>query len=237
MKYETLPWTTRDGEEKLLCVFSLFYSLRGLDSKLISVGLPLGSPDTSSYFSDPLHKNDLYSISFSFVPKKDLPTQHLVWGNDFDHPVRDRLPPGFNTAFKIVKSFIDPGLECDAYADEPWLYGPALSCWFKFRIGDQQQQIEQAKNSGSSQSMDDDHYVVHEGADGTGSEARNGLPEDAEKRRKYFLDVSHRGKFSFERGRLYEADFHNPYLDFASKSGSSDLCQSRDIISLLSAFN
>lgn len=174
-------------------------------------GLPTGSPASNAYFDDPVHDRDQYSLAFSFVPKQDIPSVDTVWGNDFDHPVRDRLPPGFNTAFKIVKDFIDPGLSCDAYADEPWLYGPSLSCWFAFRIGDKVQ-------DGADFSAPSDQDVMQDGADGSGQKVRAelGLPENNEKRRKFFLDASNREKLVFEKGRLYQADFYNPYLDFGN---------------------
>ena len=176
-------------------------------------GFPASSPSHSAYFDDAAHERDQYSIAFSFVPKVDIPSLNATWGNDFDHPVRDRLPPGFNVAFKIVKEFIDPGLECDAYADEPWLYGPALSCWFGFRIGDklaESQEIPEAPE----QAQD----VLREGADGSGTAIRSKhhLPENNEKRRKHFLTPAHREPFVFEKGRLYSADFYNPYLDFGN---------------------
>lgn len=161
-------------------------------------GLPSSSPSHSAYFDDPAHEKDLYSISFSFVPKIDLPSMDTVWGNDFDHPVRDRLPPGFNTAFRIVKEFIDPGLQCDAYADEPWLYGPSLSCWFAFRVGD-----KAASDGAAGIPGPQEGGVMKEGADGTGEEIRQRLsiPDNNEKRRKYFLSASHRQAFTFEKGR------------------------------------
>lgn len=175
-------------------------------------GLPSRCPSSSPYFDDPSHAKDQYSVAFSFVPKRDLPSLHTVWGNDFDHPVRDRLPPGFNTAFKIVKEFIDPGLSCDAYADEPWLYGPSLSCWFAFRLGEKVGDDEEVPEPGG------EDEVTREGGDGSGKEerARHGLPENNEKRRKFFLDAKNREGFVFEKGRCYQADFFNPYLDFGN---------------------
>ncbi|KXT07027.1 hypothetical protein AC578_7287 [Pseudocercospora eumusae] len=173
-------------------------------------GLPSSSPSESSYFNDPIHRNDQYSVGFSFVPKLDIPSKDTVWGNDLDHPIRDRLPPGFNTAFRIVKEFIDPGLACDVYADEPWLYGPSTSCWFALRIGDKIQDDADFPAPG----------VLVEGADGSGHEIRSalGMPSNNEKRRKYFLNAKNRGAFVFEKGRVYMADFYNPYLDFANYS-------------------
>ncbi|GAB7362766.1 hypothetical protein MBLNU230_g3071t1 [Neophaeotheca triangularis] len=173
-------------------------------------GLPTGSKSHSPYFDDPIHGKDQYSLGFSFVPKQDLPCEGSVWGNDFDHPVRDRLPPGFNTAFRIVKEFIDPGLNCDAYSDQPWLYGPSLSCWFAFRIGEQ-------VNDGDDFPAPDEHQVMQDGADGSGQAIREklGLPDNNEKRRKFFLDKRNREAFTFEQGRCYQGDFYNPYIDFS----------------------
>lgn len=179
-------------------------------------GLPNHSPSTSAYFNDAAHAKDQYSIAFSFVPKVDLPAVDTVWGNDFDHPVRERLPPGFNTAFKIVKEFIDPGLECDAYADEPWLYGPSLSCWFALGVGDKKEENGERRLGEEKQEEGD---VLREGADSEeGWEIRRSLsiPENSEKRRKHFLSAANREGFTFEKGRTYHGDFYNPYLDFGN---------------------
>ncbi|WPH05083.1 upf0590 protein [Acrodontium crateriforme] len=176
-------------------------------------GLPSTSPATSPYFNDPVHASDQYSIAFSFVPKVDIPSTHAIWGNDFDHPIRDRLPPGFNYAFKIVKEFIDPGLTCDAYADKPWLYGPSLSCWFIFRVDEQ---IDLAGGEDFPAPVED--KAMSEGGSGSGNAIRAhlNLPENNHKRRKHFLAEPHRAAFTFEKGRLYQADFYNPYLDFGN---------------------
>lgn len=102
-------------------------------------------PETSPYFEQEPHKanDDTYGIGVWFVPKKEagedkndddddnnsdgITGTDLQWGNNFDEPLRDRLPPGFSAALRIVKWWIDPGLEGDPYADKPYLYGPALS--------------------------------------------------------------------------------------------------------------
>ncbi|KAK3048395.1 hypothetical protein LTR09_010226 [Extremus antarcticus] len=175
-------------------------------------GLPATSPASSKYFEDPMHEKDQYSIAFSFVPKVDLPSKDVVWGNDFDHPVRDRLPPGVNTAFKIVKDWVDPGLEMDAYADEPWLYGPALSCWFAFRIGDKQDSAPREPAPSTDEASD----VLHEGSTPSASSLRANIPDAPEKRRKHFLSAQNRAAFTFEQGREYSGDFFNPYLDFGN---------------------
>ena len=98
------------------------------------IGYPEGSPNTHSYFSCPLYKSQEFSVTFAFQLKKAISGDSLIFGNDFDNPIRDRLPPGFNTALRIVKWMIDPGIYGDAYADKPHLYGPALSSLNCLRI-------------------------------------------------------------------------------------------------------
>lgn len=178
-------------------------------------GFPRSSRHHSPYFDDRLHQKDRWSIGFSFVPKEDINAGDVVWGPDFDHPVRDRLPPGFNTAFKIVKSLIDPGIECDAYADEPWMYSPALSAWDAFRIG-----VKVGENAGSKMPQPEEDTVLRDGADGDGVRVaeKYGIPGDAKGRRKHFLQDSNRSSFVFEKGRVYYGDFFNPYIDFNGRS-------------------
>jgi hypothetical protein len=120
-----------------------------------------------------------------------------VFGNDFDSPIRDRLPPGFNTAFKIVKWVIDPGLDGDVYSDTPHLYGPALSSLNVLRVGEKTEKLPEWHNE-----------VITEGGE------RGEVPMESAKRMKYFLNEEHRKAWTFEAGRVYEADFFNPYLDF-----------------------
>ncbi|KAI9862305.1 MAG: hypothetical protein M1813_004781 [Trichoglossum hirsutum] len=163
-------------------------------------GLPEGSPSTSPYFSQPNHLNDQYSISFALLPKIPIRGDHLIFGNDFDNPVRDRLPPGFNTAFKIVTWVIDPGLDGDVYSDTPYLYGPALSSLNILRVGDRMEQLPDWR---------DETETLEEGG-----ERGDEVPGEPGKRMRFFLDEVARREWLFEAGRVYEADFFNGYLDF-----------------------
>jgi len=177
-------------------------------------GLPEESPSTSPYFSTPQHPYDRYSISFSFTPKTDIAGDKLVFGNDFDHPIRDRLPPLFDKAFGIVKWWIDPGLDGDVYGDEPYLYGALLSSINVLRIGGKDKkgaQKEETKNTNASGAV-----VYEEGAEGDGEEVRKQLhlPATSAARQKHFLGEQYRKDFTFEAGREYKCDFFNPYLDF-----------------------
>lgn len=195
-------------------------------------GLPEGSPKTSPYFEHEKHKSDLYSLAFTFTPKEDLNGHDIVFGNDFDHPIKDKLPPGFNQAFKIATWFIDPGLYGDVYADEPYLYGPLLSSINTFRIGPkddkEQEKVEEVR-------ANQDVVVFEEGADGDGQAVRDslGLPAEGPARQKFFLTEKHLKDITLEKNREYACDFFNPYLDFngecskASESPRADNLMSR----------
>ncbi|PSN63302.1 DUF1769-domain-containing protein [Corynespora cassiicola Philippines] len=177
-------------------------------------GLPHGSPSTSPYFSTPQHPYDRYSISFAFTPKRDINGADLVFGNDFDHPIRDRLPPLFDKAFGIVKWWIDPGLEGDVYGDEPYLYGPLLSSINVLRVGSKGG--AEADEVPAEEREEGTVAVYEEGAEGNGEDVRaeKGVPGTSAQRQKFFLTEANRKDFVFEAGREYKCDFFNPYLDF-----------------------
>ncbi|KAF2794755.1 DUF1769-domain-containing protein [Melanomma pulvis-pyrius CBS 109.77] len=174
-------------------------------------GLPPNSPSTSPYFATTPHTSDRYSISFSFAPKAGISGHHLVFGNDFENPIRDRLPPLFDKAFSIVKWWIDPGLDGDVYGDKPYLYGALLSSINVLRIGS-----KPAAAANEPEDKAGEAAVFTEGADGDGEEVRTelGVPSDARQRQKHFLAEEKRKAFEFEQGREYKCDFFNPYLDF-----------------------
>ena len=181
-------------------------------------GLPKGAPENSSYFNHPLHTSDRYSVAWSFIPKRDVPGKDLVMGFDFDHPVRDRLPPGTKTAVKIATTVLDPGLYADPFSDEPYLYGPMLSSCFALRIGGKDE--EEAVDEQLKRLDEENDGVVEEGASLSGDSIRSthSIPEGWKARRKFFLDESQLERFTFEKGRLYHADFFNPHLDFSNFS-------------------
>ncbi|TVY37487.1 UPF0590 protein [Lachnellula occidentalis] len=168
-------------------------------------GLPRSSPQTSPYFSLPQHTKDQYSITFKFSPKSSISADDLVFGNDFDHPIRDRLPPGFGTAMRIVKWAVDPGLDGDVYAEKPYMYGPAASSVNTLHVGS----MAEKKDA-------DAGLVFDEGGDAEGLEHRkeSGIPDDMAARKKYFLNEENRKAWDWEAGRTYGCDFFNPYLDF-----------------------
>lgn len=177
-------------------------------------GLPRNSPNTSPYFSHAGHLHDQYSISFTLLPHKSIPGTALLFGNSFDRPIRDRLPPGTSTALRIVKWAIDPGLDGDLYSDTPHLYGNALSSVNVLRVG------EKVKDGKSLSEPVGETNALEEGGDGDGEEWRESrdVPHTGDARKKHFLTKGKAEQWEWEQGRVYECDFFNPYLDFNSFS-------------------
>lgn len=188
-----------------------------METTYVHTGFPSHCPETHPYFSDPKRETDLYAISISLVPKKPILGDDLVFGNDFDRPIRDRLPPGSNYALRIVNWWVDPGLSGDVYADKPYLYGPALSSWNYFSIGDKEEEEGEEKEKDAAQK----DVVVEEGggvSSGLLKRRTLGIPDETAERKRFFLDAQNQARFQFEPGRLYRADFGNSYLGFGDFS-------------------
>ncbi|OJJ56464.1 hypothetical protein ASPSYDRAFT_1140414 [Aspergillus sydowii CBS 593.65] len=173
-------------------------------------GFPDGAPRTNTYFTHPSHHKDQYSISFAISFTKPINGDDLLFGNDFDNPIRDRLPPGFGAALRLVQWTIDPSLDGDAHADKPYLYSPALATWNALRVG---RQIDGVEGGGK---LPDVHgLVVEEGEDeGVNVREELGVPGDIGARRSHFHSEEKRKGWEFQEGRVYFADFGNGYLDF-----------------------
>lgn len=199
----------------LLELPDLICSLHSDRTNLLDItGFPNGAPRSNPYFDHPDHTKDQYSISFGIAFKKPINGNDLVFGNDFDRPIRDRLPPGFNGALRVVQWTIDPTLDGDAYADKPYLYSPALATWNRLRVG-------------KKEKLPDMQGIIEEGEEeGVDVRSTKGVPGDVNGRRAYFQNEERRKEWEFEEGRVYYADFGNQYLDFNGAFQSSLRTQS-----------
>ncbi|KAI1809189.1 hypothetical protein GGS20DRAFT_580909 [Poronia punctata] len=177
-------------------------------------GLPHGAPSSSPYFETGNHNenNDQYSIAIRFTPKGEkgsgdggISGKDLQFGNDFDHPIRDRLPYGFSHALNIVKWWVDPGLDGDPYADKPYMYGPALSSFNTLHVG----AGEHDEGKGG--------LVFEEGGDEKGLETRRAVnaPDGAKERMKWALNDESKENWTWEYGKTYCVDLFNAFLDFS----------------------
>lgn len=98
------------------------------------------------------------------------------------------------------------------YSDTPHLYGNALSSVTVLRVGEK---VEDGKGLAGEEKGDGDQ-AVEEGGDGEGVEWRKSrhVPETGDARKKFFLTKGKTDEWEWEEGRIYKADFFNPYLDF-----------------------
>lgn len=153
------------------------------------------SNKTSDYFQSAQHKNDQFGIQLSVTFKDNqVNGDDLSWGNDFDQPIRDILPYGFSIGYNIMKWAIDPSIDGDAYADEPYLYGKALT---SMNI------IQKNEDNPEWPGLLKEENLL-EGK--TSSE-----------RSKYFLDQTNRKEFNFEPNVQYSFDFSTPYISLGNE--------------------
>ncbi|KAJ5232300.1 hypothetical protein N7468_005256 [Penicillium chermesinum] len=172
-------------------------------------GLPKSCPESHPYFDHELHKSDTLSISLAFKLNTKVNGNDLVFGNDFDHSIKSRLPMGFSIAMNIVKTVIDPSIDGDAYAEKPYLYSPGLATWSQFRIGSKDDSIPAPDT------------VIEEGASDPAAQRvrdESKMPATSSERKKHFQSQQHREAFDFEAGRYYMADFSTGYINLSDLS-------------------
>lgn len=139
--------------------------------------------------------SDTSSVQFSGTIKADLTGDDILFGNDFDEPIKDSLPPGTSLGLKALK-WIDPSLETDLYSDRPWAFSPLLAT------------MNLINTTGNTNGLDrieeDTSNLVKEKI-------------TTKQRRTYFAEKAHREKFNLKDMTL-AGDFSNPFIDFNTLS-------------------
>ena len=66
---------------------------------------------------------------------------------------------------------------------------------------------------------------IEEGGERGGEEVRReaGVPDDAQARKKWFLEKGRTEQWVWEKGTVYGIDFFNPYVDFNGSNSSFSL--------------
>lgn len=161
-----------------------------------------GTPDhksnshpTSEYFTLPDKENVNISIEVHLTPSIEINGDDLLFGNDFDDPIRDLLPYGASAGFRFFKWAIDPSVSGDIYCDKPFLYGKALSSFNVVHMERNEKLVEPLTENLSDETAD--------GLD---------IPLDSAQRQKFFLTEGNRKQFSFKPENVYMMDFFNSYL-------------------------
>ncbi|KAE8225529.1 hypothetical protein CF319_g1730 [Tilletia indica] len=88
----------------------------------------------SKYFSgDGYGKNMTWSIQVQGRFLDGVSTDDLVFGNQFDKPIKHLLPYGTSLALKAAP-LIDPTLKLDLYAEEPWAFSPLIGTMYRVNV-------------------------------------------------------------------------------------------------------
>jgi len=174
---------------------------KGQDNEVVS-------DSESGYFQQ--HSGLTWSIQLQGRFKQDQLMDDVVFGNIFDHPIRDSLPYGTALALKFV-NFIDPALEQDIYADKPWAWSPLISTMNRI-----------AFHPSSSSEIPWNSSQAEE--DITPLYSTSGKKEDVEylkgnsdARRKYFANKTNRDGV-IPKDTVFETDFCNGFIDFNTLS-------------------
>jgi len=106
---------------------------------------------------------------------------------------------------------VDPGLDGDVYADQPYLYGPLGGSLNTLHVGESEEDYAGEGDAG---------LEVVEGGSASGEELRTekGIPASEAARKKWFGSEEQRKTFEYESSRTYGCSFFNGYLDFNGSS-------------------
>lgn len=167
-------------------------------------------PTNSPYFDVKDHHATQLSIQFGVKLNESVDGDALLFGNDFAKPIRDMLPYGFSVAFNAFK-WIDPSVDGDVYADQPYLYGRALSS------------INTIEKNSSVEAKDDWWYggancnytLVENMCDAEDKDEKS--CKTAVERSKYFVSKDNRDKVELDPDHIYTFDFCTPYLTMGDR--------------------
>jgi hypothetical protein len=148
---------------------------------------------SSSYFQFQDHRN--ISIQLSLTPKQTFTGDKLLFGNDFGTSIREFLPYGTNTGLRLFKRYVDPSVDGDLYADEPYLYGKALSSFNV--INDNLGTLEETGCQAITENLQNTEAPRYKLL----------IPTESGNRQVFFQSKENLEKFEFQKGHTYQLDF------------------------------
>lgn len=88
----------------------------------------------STHYFDHAHaKGCTWSIQVQGQFKRAVCVDDVEYGNQFEKPIRDRLPWGTSVALRAI-NIIDPTLRHDLYSDQPWAFGPLITSMTRVNV-------------------------------------------------------------------------------------------------------
>lgn len=173
------------------------------------------------YFTSNHGKNQSWSMQIQGRFKQSVSADDLVFGNEFDKPIKDHLPYGTSVALQFVK-LIDPNLEHDLYAQKPHAWSPYLATMPRINS------VKLDNPDGGFDSwpafpvhptyVEDDltSLIPTDLAEKEKDTVANfkGIDKAHEYRQRFLGNKSHRQHIKVEADQLITADFFNGFIDF-----------------------
>ncbi|SPO28440.1 uncharacterized protein UTRI_04837 [Ustilago trichophora] len=180
------------------------------------------STDTP-YFTSGHGKNQSWSMQIQGRFKDEVNADDLVFGNEFDKPIKDHLPYGTSVALQFVK-LVDPNLEHDLYAEKPHAWSPYLATMPRIN-STTLSNTEDAKDfQGWPSFPTHPEYVVdditslipNELAEKEKDTVANfkGIDKAHEYRQRFLGNRNHRQEIVVKSDQVVTADFFNGFIDF-----------------------
>ena len=152
-----------------------------------------------------------------------LDADRLVFGNEFDKPIKDSLPYGTGLALQFFK-VIDPNLKHDLYADKPWAFSPLLATMNRTRASrdDEQFPLHVTEDltpllTNTDGSLNNDIETDKNTVDNMRG-GEHGVEKAHEFRRRWFSHQNNRQKVKVTKDVLITSDFCNGFIDFNTLS-------------------
>ena len=174
------------------------------------------------YFNDGHGKHQSWSMQIQGRFKTEVNADDLVFGNEFDKPIKDHLPYGTSVALQFVK-LIDPNLEHDLYAEKPHAWSPYLATMPRIH-STTLSGGEDGKFEGWPTFPTHPEYVVDdisslippELAEKEKETVANlkGIDKAHEYRQRFLGNKSHRQHITVGPEQIVTADFFNAFIDF-----------------------
>lgn len=153
------------------------------------------------------------STTFSIMIQgrfKDEPNGNdIVFGNVWNHPIKQWLPYGTSAAVKFAETVVDPTLETDLYSDEPWALSPFLSTMNLISVShlSPSDSIPEFKGELIKESISElFNPKVNNDALDSDSEELKAIEGHADKRRKYMALKENREKIILTKDLLVSSE-------------------------------
>jgi hypothetical protein len=172
------------------------------------------------YFDGGYSKGMSWSMQIQGRFKVDVNGDDLIFGNEFDRPIKDHLPYGTSLALQFAK-VVDPNLEHDLYADRPHAWSPYLATMP--RISSHQVKDNTSVDNWPAFPAAPDYIqedisslIPEELAEKEKDTVANfkGIDKAHEYRQRFMGNRAHRQEITIKPDQIITADFVNAYINF-----------------------